>query len=162
MSRKALVPYSPSMRAEVLPLVARSLSPEKAQAVLDGYLGNVRRRLYVLLDDGPRSVEGIIGLAVARPVTITDPIRIEIEDLVVGPGHGPETGQAMIASLPTVTPCREVVAGADGGSVDFYRRLGFVCDRLGQGSGGIEQYWCYLRLPEGQPVAGVRAESVAR
>jgi hypothetical protein len=147
------------MRAEVLPVVASHLrepTPQGALALLDSYLGNLRRRLFVLFDDQSGAVAGIVGLTVACPLAVTDPARVEISDLTVAPGRGSEIGQLLVSSLPTVFPCREILAEADEGSVDFFRRLGFVCD--GPGEGEAHRYRCYIRLPEAVAASATQPE----
>ncbi|TLS52224.1 GNAT family N-acetyltransferase [Paenibacillus antri] len=116
--------------------------PERLEQVAAEYENNPELRLY-----GYESEEEIVGVIGFERLDGGDGLLIR--HLAVKPEcRGAGFGRGQILELIEMAKPRLLVAETDEEAVEFYRRIGFEIESLGERYPGVERYRCTYRTAE--------------
>ncbi|WP_309123003.1 GNAT family N-acetyltransferase [Paenibacillus sp.] len=116
--------------------------PERLEQVVAEYENNPELRLY-----GYESEEEIVGVIGFERMDGGDDLLIR--HLAVKPEcRGAGFGRGQILELIEMAKPRLVAAETDEEAVEFYRRIGFEIESLGERYPGVERYRCTYRAAE--------------
>lgn len=109
--------------------------PDKLDKVIAQYKSKSDLRLYGIVVEN--QVVGIVGYK-----QLSSDI-IEIQHISVNPQYrGGGYGRGLIFELLNTEKPAKITAETDGDAVDFYRRIGFEINSLGEKYPGVERYLC--------------------
>jgi len=110
--------------------------PERLERVIADYAGNPELQLYGYESEG--EIVGVIGFR-----QVEQSADIVIEHLAVKPEcRGAGFGRGQILEVIEMTKPRLVLAETDEEAVEFYRRIGFEIESLGEKYPGVERFRC--------------------
>lgn len=116
-------------------------SPEAIQRTANEYIVNEEFEIWGLLQDG--KLVGFVGIHFTED---TKEI-LEIRHIAVNPEErGKGLGEKMVQELIKSKDPHEIKAETDDDAVDFYKKLGFEIENLGEKYPGIVRYKYTLRL----------------
>ncbi len=115
--------------------------PERLERVVLDYAEQPESELY-----GYESEDEIVGVVGFRR---TEGGEVRILHLAVKPEcRGAGFGRGQILELIEMTKPRVVLAETDEEAVEFYRRIGFEVESLGERYPGVERFRCTYRTAE--------------
>lgn len=139
-----LINVKPRLRQQdIVDLLETSVfpDPEALERVLDEYESEPSLELF-----GYESEDEVVGIIGFQRY---DGGEIRIRHLAVKPEcRGAGFGRGQILELIELEKPRAVVAETDEESVEFYRRIGFEIESLGERYPGVERFRCTYRTAE--------------
>lgn len=115
--------------------------PDKLDKVIAQYKSKSDHRLYGIVVEN--QVVGIVGYKQLSSDVI------EIQHISVSPQYrGGGYGRGLVLELLNTEKPAKIIAETDGDAVDFYRRIGFKINSLGEKYPGVERYLCFYLVDD--------------